>query len=321
MSEIALDPSSSPLEDQPSSPEMSEEEFKLHKWLEWKARCDANRIKVQNSYGSCVTEAGARYKPSRPIWEDVTLDESQRREAWVGEEIQAMNAKEMTFSPAAMTIVSSHEHAQFYDDVKWDYLGDSDKLGQFREISPRHNQSPFDVQFDYSKGVLNAYTEAGTVVHVRETLDPAAQTRSQKLFIVAINLMTKEIQRLYADDKPKIESLSHPVGHFNEIMILTPRTLLDAGSDLLVNDDNSLKLPLVQLFANHTTRLQPKLKKSAAGSWDFQVAGHGEFSRLHPIAKLDKERHLLGQIALATDRQLTDRGTILQPFYPSQIAS
>jgi hypothetical protein len=321
MSEVSLDPSLNIPEEQPDEPQMSEDEFKLHSWLEWRARCDAKRLQVQEGYGSCVTDAGARYKPTRPAWEDTTLDESQRREAWVSKKVQDMNAQELTFSPAAMTIVSSHEHAQFYDDAKCDYLGDSEKLGQFREISPRHNQSPFDVQFDYSKGVLNAYTESGIIVHVRETLDPNAQSRSQKLFIVAINLMTRDIQRLYADDKPKIESLSYPAGHFNEITILTPQTLSGVESDLLVSDENPLKLSLHELFANHSTRLQPKLKKSAAGSWEYKVEGHGEFSRLHPIVKLDQERHMLGQIALATDRHLTDRGTILQPFYQSQIAS
>jgi hypothetical protein len=316
MSEIAVGELSMPSEDQPSSLEMTEEEFKLHNWLAWKARCDAARIRIQDNYGDC--NLGRHYPPELPAWENEKLSDDVRQQEWTSAQIIEMNKRMQTFSQAAILLASSHEHARFFDDIKCDYLGDSKQLGQFRKISPEHNHTPFEVQHDYSKGILNAFV-GNTIIHVRETLDSEATTRSQKLFIVAIDLMAMDVQRLYADDKPRIESLDNPEMHFNEIIPLTSQTLQGMNTYLQVADDNPLKPYVRELFENQAAELQPKLVKSANNGWQYKPQGYSEYRKLHSIEQLDQERGLLWALGRSVGYAVTDRGAILQPFSHPEI--
>lgn len=313
MSEIAVGELSMPSEDQPSSLEITEEQYKLNAYYEWENGCEVERIRIQDNYGSCSVEK--YYGPEKPLWENEKFDDDESRQVWTGAQIIEMNKKKRTFSQAAILLASSHEHARFFDDIMCDYVGDPDpkRLGQFREISPERNHTPFEVQHDYNIGKLNAFT-GNTIIHVRETLDPEATTRSQKLFIVAIDLMTMDVQRLYADDKPRVESLGNPEMHFNDIIPLTSQTLQGMNTYLQIADDNPLKPYVYELFENQAAELQPQLVKSANHGWRYKPEGHAEYSKLHPIERLDQERRLLWALGPSVGYAVTDRGAILQPF-------
>lgn len=309
MSEIAVGELSMPSEDQPSSYEMTEEEFKTHKWLEWKAGCDAAKLRIQNNYPSCRVDK--YYGPEQPAWENEQLSDPVRQQEWTRAQIVKMNEKKKTFSAAAVLLASSHERGLFFDNVMCEYIGDPKELGQFREISPEHNHTPFEVQHDYSIGKLNAFT-GNTIIHVRETLDPEATTLSQKLFIVAIDLMAMDIQRLYADDRPQIESLENPQMHFNEIIPLTSRTLQSMETQLQVADNNPLKPYLHELFENQATEQQAQLVQSAHDGWKYKPEGYAEYSKLHPIEHLAYERGVLWALGQSLGYQVTNRGAIVQ---------
>lgn len=318
MSEIAVDPLSMPSEDEPSPGHMTEEQYRLHSYYEWKHRADAARLRVQENYGSCGLDK--HYPPEVAPWDNEKLSDTVRQQEWTRAQIIEMNKKKKTLSQAAILIASSHDHARFFDDVKCDYLGDSKRLGQFREISPQHNHTPFDdVHYNYDKGVLNAFT-GNTIIHIRETLDPEAKTRSQKLFIIAIDLMAMDIQRLYADDKPRIESLGMPDLSYNEIIPLTSRTLQGMEPHLRVADDNPLKPYVLELFQNQAADLQPQLMKSAHDGWHYKPEGYARHSKLRPIEQLDEDRGLLWALGPSLGYQVTNRGSILQPFSPPEIA-
>jgi hypothetical protein len=317
MSEIAVGPVSMSPEDQPSPVEMTEQQYKEAKYFEWLDGCEVARLNIQNTYGSCGLEK--HYTPELPAWENPKLSDADRQKVWAGAQVIDMNKKRQTFSRAAILLASSHDHARFFDDVKCDYLGDSKKLGKFREISSHHNHTPFsDIDFNYDQGVLNAFT-GNTIIHVRETLDPEAKTQSQKLFIIAINLMAMEVQRLYADDKPRIESLGSPDLSFNEIIPLTTKSLQGMEAYLQVDDKNELKPYVLELFQNQAARLQPQLMKSAQQGWTYKAASDEEFSKLRPIEQLDKERGVLWALGPSLGYGVTDRGAIIQPFSRPEI--
>jgi hypothetical protein len=261
----------------------------------------------------------SRMSPTPQPWEQTGFDDQQRQQVWVGSQIIEMNKKKQIFSQAAALIATSHERAQFYDDVMCDYVGDPERLGQFREISPRNNHTPFtDVDFHYSKGVVNAFA-GDKIIHVRETLDPDARSRSQKLFIVVANLMTMEVQRLYADDKPHIESLGTPELHFNEIIPLTSGTLQDMAAHLGVGGSDPLQPYLEEFAKNQQTAMQPHLIKSANDGWLFKPEGYAERSKLLPIKHLAQERGVLWALAQARGLSVSNRGALIQPVLQSEI--
>lgn len=318
MSEIAVGPVSMSPEDQPSSPEMTEQQYKDFRYFEWLNGCHLTRIDVQNTYGSCGLEK--YYSPELPAWENPNLSDADRQKVWAGAQVIEMNKKKQTFSRAAILLASSHDHALFFDDIMCDYIGDPKQLGQFREISPQHNKTPFsDVDFNYDQGVLSAFT-GNTIIHVRETLDPEAKTQSQKLFIVAINLMSMEVDRLYVDDKPRIESLDRPDLSFNEIIPLTTKSLQGMETYLHVDDENELKPYVMELFQNQAADLQPQLMKSAQQGWKYKAAGDEEYGKLRPIEQLNKERGILWALGPSLGYTVTDRGAIIQPFSQPEIS-
>lgn len=161
-------------------------------------------------------------------WEVDGLTEPQRQQERTRVALEKFYADGNVFSPAAHLLVTSHDAARFFDDGKCGFLGDSDHLGWFREISPSHNDTGFTIDHNYSEGRLNAWTESGIIVHTRETLDPRATTREQKMFIVVMNLMTRQVTRLYADD---IENIDR--SEYADVVSLLPAI----ESHLLTDDD------------------------------------------------------------------------------------
>lgn len=282
----------------------------LDKYYAWKNPLDEARRRVQDNYGSCGPEK--LYAPERPLWENEKLTDTERQQVWVGAQIIEMNKKKQIFSQAAALIATSHARAQFYDDFMCGYVGDPKHLGQFREISPNNNLTPFtDVDYSYDKGILNAFT-GDKIIHVRETLDPGARSRSQKLFIVVANLMTMDVQRLYADDMPHIESIGSPELHFNEIIPLTSRTLQGMEVHLRGDSNNVLQPYLDEFSKNQETAMQPHLVKSAASGWQYKPEGYAEYSKLHPIEHLAQERGVLWALAQARGLPVSDRGALIQ---------
>lgn len=317
MSEIAVGPMSMSPEDQPSPVVMTEQQYKEAKYFEWLDGCEVARLNIQNTYGSCGLEK--YYGPELPAWENPNLSDTDRQKIWAGAQVIEMNKKKQTFSRAAILLASSHDHARFFDDIMCDYIGDPKQLGQFREISPQSNHTPFaDIDFNYDQGVLNAFA-GNTIIHIRETLDPEAQSRSQKLFIVAVNLMSMEVSRLYADDKPLIESLETPDRRFNEIIPLTTKTLQGMETYLQVDDRNELRPYVLELFQNQAINLQPQLMKSAQEGWKYKAAGDEEYRKLRSIEQLRKERGILWALGPSLGYAVTDRGAIIQPFSQPEI--
>ena len=247
-------------------------------------------------------------------WENPHFTDEERLQVLTGARVIDMNKQKRLLSTAAFALAASTERSTFFDDIKCDYLGDSHRLGQFREISPAHNLTPFgDIEFDYNQGRLNAFTEAGTVIHVRETLDPAAQTLQKRFFILAIDLMQQDVRRLYADNQTKATPDYDNPHRFTEDIYLRadPNSVATAQFQSYPPSENHILKPYIQqLLDNHSQQRQPQLRKSAKGSWKYKPEGFGEFSRLHPIARLDEERELLGMIARSTGYQIDERGAL-----------
>lgn len=320
MSEIAVFPGASSEEEVPSNqPNAPFDEVAAY--YQWE---NGVRVAVASEQQKWAARPGiydkALLSKVEP-WEDTRFDEMERRQLWTGAQIIDMNKKRRVFSRAAILLASSHDHARFFDDVKCDYLGDSKRLGQFREISPHSNHTPFtDVQFNYDKGVLNAYAD-DTIIHVRETLHPEATSLSQKLFIVAINLTAMEVQRLYADDTPLIESHGNPQMTFDEIIPLTAQSLRGMESHFHVDDDNLLKPFVEELFKNQAIAMQPQLVRSAHDGWRYKAEGYAPYNKLQSIARLDEERGTLWSLGLSLGHVVTDRGAILPKHTQQELNS
>ncbi len=284
-------------------------EIELQDYYAWKNPLDEARRHVQDNYGPCGPER--LYAPKKPLWENEKLSDTERQQLWVGAQIIEMNKRKQIFSQAAALIATSHERAQFYDEILCDYVGDPKKIGQFREISAQNNHTPFDdVDFNYDKGVLNAFTH-DKIIHVRETRDPAAKSRSQKLFIVVANLVTMDIQRLYADDKPQIESLGNPDLRFNEIIPLTSRTLQGMEMHFMGDGEDVLQPYLQEFSKNQAVAMQPHLMMSATDGWKYKPEGYAEYSKLRPIEHLTEERGVLWALAQARGLPVSDRGALI----------
>lgn len=300
-------------------PILSEDEYKRKRYYEylnekraWEARCSEAAIDASRYY-----EQHPAHKNIAPkLLEDQRLTQVQRQRVWAAQAYSEFVSEEKFFSPAAVAVVHSYESAAFFDDIKCDYLGASDHFG-FREISPRHNATPFDVQFHYDVGVLNAYSASGNIIHIRETSDPSAKSLEQKLFIVAMNVFTCEVQRLYAENDTEKSSSYQVPHHFDETYVLKQRALqgLNGQVDL---DSNNPFAPIYQKIIDDVKRsTQASLTKSAQGRWLYKSAGVSSgVEALHSVRELDRERHLLGQIALQTGLEIGDRGVVLAPGQP-----
>jgi hypothetical protein len=300
------------------SVELTPKEKELNDYYAWKNPRDEARRRVQDNYGPCGPEK--LYAPEKPLWENEKLNDTERQQVWVGAQIIEMNKKKQIFSQAAALISTSHERAQFYDEIMCDYVGDPKRLGAFREISPQNNRTPFaDVEYNYDKGVLNAFT-GDRIIHVRETLDPAAKSRSQKLFIVVASLMTMEVRRFYADDTPHIESLGSPDLRYNEIIPLTSRTLQGMETYLKSDSDDVLQPYLDEFSKNQEMAMQSHLVKSADRGWQYKPEGYAEYSKLRPIEYLAQERGVLWALAQARGLPVSDRGALILPSTQHGIA-
>jgi hypothetical protein len=302
----------------PTTGELTAEEKERQDYYVWKNSCEEARRRVQENYGLCGPQK--LYVPEKPLWENDKLTDAEQQQVWVGAQIIEMNKKKQIFSQAAALIATSHGRAQFYDDFMCDYVGDPKRLGQFREITPHNNHTPFtDVDFSYNKGVLNAFA-GEKIIHVRETSDPAAKTRSQKLFIVVANLITMEVQRLYADDKPRIESIGSPDLRYNEIIPLTSRTLQGMEMHFSSDSDDDILQPYLDEFTkNQATAMQSHLVMSATNGWQYKPEGYAEYSKLRPIEHLAQERGVLWALAQARGLTVSDRGALTHPVAQSEI--
>lgn len=314
----------------------TEEQYKLRMYLAWEAEEQARKAYELDEYYKFVDRCrGAeqavrdRYaknpghtKRELPVWDRDDVDEDERFRARLGHDLEKFKQEGNEFSPAALAVVASLESATFFDNVKCDYLGHSDHLGWFKEMSPDHNHSPFDLQFEYDVGVLNAYTASGNILHIRETRDPEAKTREQRQLVLGMNVLTREIKRYYAEDETVVTPSATTAHGFDEMVTLQPRKLSvrSGGLDL---DPKNLFAPLYQQVIDDASRQGlAKILYSSRGALHFKPEGvTTTFETLRPIAELDRERSLLSGLARATGMRLGERGVILDSHLQSRIAA
>jgi hypothetical protein len=289
------------------------EEIQRRKWyFEWRARVEAAELAQREKWAKNTGYNKSLHVPSYHPWDAPELSDEDRQRMYAESKLNKFYEQNEGFSPAAHMVVHSFDSAKFFDDVKCDYLGHSQHLGWFKKISPTSNDTPFDVQFDYDKGRVNHYTENGMVIHIRETSDPAATTREQKLFIVLANLMTRELHRVYAHDHDEErQHLSPGLEHtLEEIIDLKPRHLMSVTGQSDADPDNIF----VSMYHGEIDSLlkqrQPKIQFKKTGEITFKPEGYVGYEKLRPIAQLDYERHLLGKLALQSGRILNDRGAV-----------
>lgn len=294
------------VQDETKGEYLTPEQYRDKLYFEWENGVKAAEEVSRDHYRQHPGHPGS----PKPLWERDGLSDMQRQQAWTSEHYQQFKREGREFSAVAREVVHSYEAAEFLDDIKCDYLGASDHFG-FREISPSHNHSPFDVRFDYNVGVLNAYTESGTIIHIRETLDPEAVTREQKMFILVVNVMTRDIHRVYAEDVAYTNASSDVAHHYDETIYLKPRLLsgIDGQAKL---DKNNVFAPIYQAeMAAIDKRTQATLTKSARGLWQYVPEGFAAGAeQLRAIQQLDTERRLLGMLALNAGYELGERGVV-----------
>lgn len=308
MSELAVYSGASPDDETPTSFD------NLAAYYDWQHRNRAAELAVREKWAKNPGYNKLLQVPSFQPWEAPGLKDEERQEIYAEIKLNKFYELNDGFSPAAHAVVHSADSAKFFDDVKCDYLGDSAHLGWFKDISPSSNGTPFDVQFDYDVGKINHYTENGMIVHVRETSDPAAKTREQKLFIVLANLMTGELNRVYAHDHD--DEKGHLAPGFehslDETIHLKSRHLSSVNGQKDIVTQNAFA-PKYQDEIDHLVKQrQPKIQFERTGAWSFKPEGYVGYETLRPIGRLDAERHLLGLLALQAGQQLNDRGAIEQ---------
>jgi hypothetical protein len=288
---------------------LSQKEYEVKMYFEWLDRVEARIQEHRQKMAEYQGINPALYVPSYKPWEAPGLTDGQRRELYLNHELEAFYETHDSFSPAAYLAVYSTQKAIELDDFKCDYMGHSERMGWFREIGPGSNQTPYDVQFDYDIGRLNHFTENGMLVHVRETSDPAARTREQKLFIVTHNLLNGEQSQYYAESHTD-EYRSQGLGaSLNETLVLKQRRLSAVPGGQGIDTDNQFAVRLQEETTRFATRALPKLQVTPTG-YLFKPKGLVGYESLLPIRELDHQRHLLGQFALQAGKPLNDRGAI-----------
>lgn len=288
---------------------LSQEELEIKWYFEWRARVDAavQRQREESATKNYVNPS--LYIPSYKPWEAPGLSDEERQRIYTKVQLNAFDKEQEGFSPAAYAVVHSTEAAVTLDDFKCEYMGDSNHSEWFREISPTSNHTPFDVQFDYDIGRLKHYTESGMLVHVRETSDTAATTREQKLFIVVANLLTGEKRQYFADSHADLQRSQGLAGSLNEVLTLKPRRLSGISGQQDIDTKNEFAVKYHNGIQDMLKHRQPKIQIESAG-YAFKPEGFVGFEKLRPIAQLDRERHLLGQLALQGGQQLNERGAV-----------
>jgi hypothetical protein len=247
--------------------------------------------------------------PSYQPWEAPNLPDEDRDRIYSETKLNKFYELYQNFSPAAHVTVHSPDSAKFFDDIKCDYLGHSKHDEWFREISPTANHTPFDVQFDYDIGRIKHYTESGMVIHVRETSDPTAKTRAQKLFIVTANLMNGELKRLYAEDVQGEYAAPGLANSFNETIPLKSRHLGAVSGQYDIDTNNDFAVKYHAEIDTVLTKRQPSIRFQVDGL-SFKPEGYNGFEKLHRIERLDDERLLLGKLALHAGQHLNERGAV-----------
>ncbi|MNH50563.1 hypothetical protein D3C85_823110 [compost metagenome] len=294
--------------------EKARKEHELQEYFAFLGRCRAREQAVRDRYA----EHPGHTKRELPVWEREGINEDEKFRARLDYDLEEFRREGNEFSPAAHAVTSSLSGAEFFDNVKWDYLGDSSRLGSFKEMSPTHNESPFDLQFDYDVGVLNAYTASGNILHIRETRDPEARTREQRQLVLGMNVMTLEIKRYYAEDESTIIPGVADAHMFDEMITLQPRKLSVLSGELELDPKNKFA-PLFQKAMDDASRQGlAKILRSSKGTLHFKPEGvETTFETLRPIARLDHERYLLSSLARAAGALVGERGVIfdyrLQP--------
>jgi hypothetical protein len=314
----------------------TEEQYRLRMYLAWEAEEKARQAYEQEQYYAFIDRCREaeqavrdRYaknpghtKRELHVWDRDDVDEDEKFRARLEYDLDKFRQEGNEFSPAALAVTTSLESAEFFDNMKCDYLGHSDHLGWFKEMSTRHNHSPFELQFDYDVGVLNAYTASGNILHIRETRDPEATTREQRQLILGMNVLTREVKRYYAENESVVTpSTMNPHG-FDEMVTLQPRKLsvLSGGIDL---DSENLFAPLYQRALDDAARQSlAKILYSSRGGLHFKPEGlTSTFETLRPIGELDRERSLFSGLARAAGMQIGDRGVVLDHRLHSRIAA
>lgn len=268
------------------------------------------------------TENPGHPKNEVPVWERGDVSEDDKFQARLKYDLEKFTQEGKEFSPAALAVTSSFEAAEFFDRVKCEYLGHSDNLGWFKEMSPDHNESPFDIQFEYDVGILNAYTASGNILHIRETRDPEARTREQRQLVLGMNILTREITRYYAEDYSTIIPANTGPYRFDEMITLQPRKLSSLSGGLELDPKNTFA-PLYQKAMEDASRQNlAKILYSDKGTRHFKAEGMTTtFETLHSIGDLDKERALLSGLARAAGMRIGERGVILDSHLQSRIAA
>lgn len=312
--------------DEAAVPILTEDQYREKLYFAWQDRCREQERLVRDQYAK---RPGHR-KNVAPTWEREDVDDDDKFRAKLAHDYVKFKNEGKEFSPAALAVTLSSESATFFDEMKWSYLGASDKLGQFPEISPAHNQSPFDVQFDYNIGIMNAYTPSGNIIHIRETDDPLAKTRDQRQLILAMNVLTREVKRYYPEDKTtitKAQSADHTYAQkydhrYDEMVTLQPRALSAVSRGTEMGPQNLFPTVYQHAMEQASRQGLAKILYSGRDSLHFKREGYAEtFETLHPIVELDRERYLLSGLARAAGIEIGERGVIRDPRLHSQIAA
>lgn len=271
----------------------------------WLERC---REAERENQAKWAEQSGVSPSLAHPVlpWEDPNVPELERQYFKMMHEHKAFFAQGARFSPAAYAAVHTPEIAHFLDDIQYRLLDDTGHIVSLAERDEAVDDAIFEKQFDYSEGRIHAYTESGTIVHIRETLDQAAKTREQRFFIIVANLMTQDIKRLYADEQVNADPVLHTAGSlsFDRTMPLRTHQLSRHAGLGAVDTDNPFASLYQQVHDTYDVDMQPKLRFAARGAVLYKPEGHADFSELHPIERLTCERRLLAQIAFASGRQL-----------------
>lgn len=314
----------------------TEEQYKLRMYLAWEAEEKARQAHELEEYfkfiDRCREQEQAvrdRYaknpghtKRELPAWDRDDIGEDERFRARLEYDLEKFTQEGKEFSPAALAVTSSFEAAEFFDRVKCEYLGHSDNLGWFKEMSPDHNESPFDIQFKYDVGVLNAYTASGNILHIRETRDPEAKTREQRQLVLGMNVLTREITRYYAEDYSTIIPANTGPLRFDEMITLQPRKLSGLSGGLELDPKNTFAPRYQKVIDDASRQNLAKILYSDKGTRHFKAEGMTTtFETLHPIGELDRERALLSGLARATGMRIGERGVILDSHLQSRIAA
>lgn len=210
--------------------------------------------------------------------------------------------------PAIRAVLGSADQAKFFDDFLWIYIGDPLRAGHAMPKKPGWG----DYLYDYDMPEVKGYTQAGVLIDVRSTRDPAASKLERYLVVVGdMEDLTVVRHRVNAIE---LTPATHLAGAAIKLVVTTDRFDVLDGDPPDTEDLMALNDDVQAQSARHER--QACIQLSGTGT-SYKPFGGSEQMVLG-VDRAVRDRHTLAELAVAAGLRRSDDSAVeIPPSYLS----